>query len=337
MKLRHILMAALFSVIIAGSAQAASKKTTIRYAHSSGAMVNEPHHAAAMDFKEYVEKASNGDIRVQIFPAGQLGGEERNFQDIQQRVIQAASLAVNNASVFSASLGFFDLPYMFTNFDECYKVTDQNWDEINKRMVKESGTMAVGWLVQGFRVLSNSIRPVKTLADLKGLKIRVPNNPIMIATFNAWDCEPAPMAWDETFNALQQKVVDGQENPYTVFASNKFEEVQKYITEIHYKMWVGPIVVNADWFNALSPENKKIVLDGGKVATRNNRALIAKMESDLKAAMRQKGVEIIEKPEDEDVWMQKAMSVWPQFYDKVGDLTLLDTVMKSLGRERPLK
>lgn len=335
MKLMKILMATFLICLVAVPAMAAQKKMIIRYAHSSGAMVKEPHHAAAVDFKNHVEKASNGAIEVQIYPAGQLGGEERNFQDIQQRVIHAASLAVNNASVFSPSLGFFDLPYMFTNFDECYKVTDENWDEINKRMISESGNMAVGWLVQGFRVLSNSKRPVKTLADLKGLKIRVPNNPIMIATFKAWDCEPAPMAWDETFNALQQKVVDGQENPYTVFASNKFEEVQKYITEIHYKMWVGPIVVNADWFEALSPENKKIVLDAGKLATANNRKLIAEMEAELKADMRKKGVEIIEKPEDEDAWMQQAMSVWPQFYDKVGDLSLLDAVMKTLGRQRP--
>lgn len=335
MKLRCVAFSALLVLVLASTAAAAQKKMIIRYSHSSGAMVNEPHHAAATDFKNSVEKNSNGAIEVQIYPASQLGGEQRNFQDIQQRVIHAASLAVNNATVFSPSLGFFDLPYMFTSFEECYKVTDENWEEINSRMIKESGNMAVGWLVQGFRVLSNSKRPVNTLADLKGLKIRVPNNPIMIASFKAWDCEPAPMAWDETFNALQQKVVDGQENPYTVFASNKFEEVQKYITEIHYKMWVGPIVVNADWFDALSPENKKIILDAGKLATANNRMLIAQMEADLKVDMRKKGVEIIEKPEDEDAWMQKAMSVWPQFYDKVGDLSLLDSVMKTLGRQRP--
>ena len=190
-------------------------------------MVKEPHHAAALDFKNYVEKATNGKVDVQIYPGSQLGGEERSFQDIQQGVIQIASLAVNNVTVFSPSMGVFDLPYMFTNYEDCYKLIDQNWDEINKRMIDESGNMAVGWLVQGFRVLSNSKHPIRTVEDLKGLKIRVPNNPIMIATFRAWGGEPAPMAWDETFNALQQKVVDGQENPYPVFASNKFEEVQK--------------------------------------------------------------------------------------------------------------
>lgn len=317
------------------SASAAEKNVVMRYSHSSGAMVKEPHHAAALDFKAYVEKATNGKVEVQIYPAGQLGGEERSFQDVQHRVVQVASLAVNNATPFSPSMGVFDLPYMFTNYEDCYNVIDSNWEEINKRMIAESGNMAVGWLVQGFRVLSNSRHPIRTLPDLKGLKIRVPNNPIMIATFRAWGGEPAPMTWDETFNALQQKVVDGQENPYTVFASNKFEEIQKYVTEIHYKMWVGPIVVNASWFKKQSPEIQKAIIEGGRFATENNRKMIALMEKELKEEMTKKGVEILDKPEDEDAWMTTAMSIWPQFYDKIGDISLLDSFMKALNRTRP--
>ncbi|WP_303237791.1 TRAP transporter substrate-binding protein [uncultured Bilophila sp.] len=321
--------------LLPSPADAAEKKIIMRYSHSSSAMVKEPHHAAALDFKNFVEKATNGKVEVQIYPGSQLGGEERSFQDIQQGVIQIASLAVNNVTVFSPSMGVFDLPYMFTNYDDCYKLIDQNWKEINKRMIDESGNMAVGWLVQGFRVLSNSKHPIRTLGDLKGLKIRVPNNPIMIATFRAWGGEPAPMAWDETFNALQQKVVDGQENPYPVFASNKFEEVQKYITEIHYKMWIGPIVVNAAWLKRQPADVQKAILEGGRIATENNRKMIAEMEAELVTAIKASGVEIVSKPDDEAVWQEKAMSVWPQFYDKIGDISLLDTMMKTLGRSRP--
>ena len=196
---RALLGAVCGALLLVSPASAAEKKIVMRYSHSSSAMVKEPHHAAALDFKNYVEKATNGKVDVQIYPGSQLGGEERSFQDIQQGVIQIASLAVNNVTVFSPSMGVFDLPYMFTNYEDCYKLIDQNWDEINKRMIAESGNMAVGWLVQGFRVLSNSKRPINTIEDLKGLKIRVPNNPIMIATFRAWGGEPAPMAWDETF------------------------------------------------------------------------------------------------------------------------------------------
>ena len=314
---------------------AAEKKIIMRYSHSSAAMVEEPHHTAALDFKKYVEEKTKGRVEVQIYPASQLGGEERAFQDVQQGVIQIASLASNNAAVFAPSLYVIDLPYLFRTNQEGWAILDKYWDELNAKTIKESGNRIIGWLDLGYRHVCNSKRPIRTIEDLKGLKIRVPNNPIMIATFRAWGGEPAPMAWDETFNALQQKVVDGQENPYPVFASNKFEEVQKYITEIHYKVWIGPIVVNAAWFKKQPADVQKAILEGGRLATENNRKMIAEMETDLVKVLKDKGVEILAKPEDEPVWQEKAMGVWPQFYDKIGDISLLDTMMKSLGRTRP--
>ena len=147
-------------------------------------------------------------MEVQIYPASQLGGEERAFQDVQQGVIQIASLASNNAAVFAPSLYVIDLPYLFRTNQEGWAILDKYWDELNAKTIKESGNRIIGWLDLGYRHVCNSKRPIRTIEDLKGLKIRVPNNPIMIATFRAWGGEPAPMAWDETFNALQQKVVD---------------------------------------------------------------------------------------------------------------------------------
>ena len=332
---RALLGAVCGALLLVSPASAAEKKIVMRYSHSSSAMVKEPHHAAALDFKNYVEKATNGKVDVQIYPGSQLGGEERSFQDIQQGVIQIASLAVNNVTVFSPSMGVFDLPYMFTNYEDCYKLIDQNWDEINKRMIAESGNMAVGWLVQGFRVLSNSKHPIRTVEDLKGLKIRVPNNPVMINTFRAWGCEPTPLAWDETFNALQQKVVDGQENSYVVFASNKFEEVQKYMTELRYKLQIIVMVVNDTWLKKQPADIQQAILEGGRLATKHNREMIMAMEARLKPAMKKAGVEILDKPEDENVWEEKAMALWPDLYPKIGNLDLLDKMMADMHRKRP--
>ena len=109
---RALLGAVCGALLLVSPASAAEKKIVMRYSHSSSAMVKEPHHAAALDFKNYVEKATNGKVDVQIYPGSQLGGEERSFQDIQQGVIQIASLAVNNVTVFSPSMGVFDLPYI---------------------------------------------------------------------------------------------------------------------------------------------------------------------------------------------------------------------------------
>ena len=314
----------------------AADKIVIRFAHSNTPSDMDPYHALVTKMNDKLVKKLGADrIEIQEFPAGQIGSEERSFQDVQQGILQMTVLAVNNASIFAPSLGAFDLPYIFKSVKEFDDCVDQNWDLINKRMEAESGTIAIAWHSQGFRFITNSKQPVVKLADLAPVKIRTPNNPIMIGVYRAWGTDPVPMAMDETFNALQQKVVDGQENPYPVFASNKFEEVQKYITEIHYKVWIGPIVVNAAWFKKQPADVQKAILEGGRLATENNRKMIAEMETDLVKVLKDKGVEILAKPEDEPVWQEKAMGVWPQFYDKIGDISLLDTMMKSLGRTRP--
>ena len=314
----------------------AADKIVIRFAHSNTPSDMDPYHALVTKMNDKLVKKLGADrIEIQEFPAGQIGSEERSFQDVQQGILQMTVLAVNNASIFAPSLGAFDLPYIFKSVKEFDDCVDQNWDLINKRMEAESGTIAIAWHSQGFRFITNSKQPVAKLADLAPVKIRTPNNPIMIGVYRAWGTDPVPMAMDETFNALQQKVVDGQENPYPVFASNKFEEVQKYITEIHYKVWIGPIVVNAAWFKKQPADVQKAILEGGRLATENNRKMIAEMETDLVKVLKDKSVEILAKPEDEPVWQEKAMAVWPQFYDKIGDISLLDTMMKSLGRTRP--
>ena len=314
----------------------AADKIVIRFAHSNTPSDMDPYHALVTKMNDKLVKKLGADrIEIQEFPAGQIGSEERSFQDVQQGILQMTVLAVNNASIFAPSLGAFDLPYIFKSVKEFDDCVDQNWDLINKRMEAESGTIAIAWHSQGFRFITNSKQPVAKLADLAPVKIRTPNNPIMIGVYRAWGTDPVPMAMDETFNALQQKVVDGQDNPLVSIATNRFYEVQKYITEIHYKVWIGPIVVNAAWFKKQPADVQKAILEGGRLATENNRKMIAEMETDLVKVLKDKGVEILAKPEDEPVWQEKAMGVWPQFYDKIGDISLLDTMMKSLGRTRP--
>ena len=160
-------------------------------------------------------------------------------------------------------LGAFDLPYIFKSVKEFDDCVDQNWDLINKRMEAESGTVAIAWHSQGFRFITNSKQPISTLAELAPVKIRTPNNPIMIGVYRAWGTDPVPMAMDETFNALQQKVVDGQENSYVVFASNKFEEVQKYMTELRYKLQIIVMVVNDTWLKKQPADIQQAILEGG--------------------------------------------------------------------------
>ena len=314
----------------------AADKIVIRFAHSNTPSDMDPYHALVTKMSDKLVKKLGADrIEIQEFPAGQIGSEERSFQDVQQGILQMTVLAVNNASIFSPSLGAFDLPYIFKSVKEFDDCVDQNWDLINKRMEAESGTVAIAWHSQGFRFITNSKQPISTLAELAPVKIRTPNNPIMIGVYRAWGTDPVPMAMDETFNALQQKVVDGQENSYVVFASNKFEEVQKYMTELRYKLQIIVRVVNDTWLKKQPADIQQAILEGGRLATKHNREMIMAMEARLKPAMKKAGVEILDKPEDENVWEEKAMALWPDLYPKIGNLDLLDKMMADMHRKRP--
>lgn len=314
----------------------AADKIVIRFAHSNTPTDMDPYHALVTKMQDKLAQKLGADrVEIQEFPAGQIGSEERSFQDVQQGILQMTVLAVNNASIFAPSLGAFDLPYIFKNVKEFDDCVEQNWDLINKRMEAESGTIAIAWHSQGFRFITNSKQPISTLKDLAPVKIRTPNNPIMIGVYRAWGTAPVPMAMDETFNALQQKVVDGQDNPLVSIATNRFYEVQKYITEPHYKLWTGPVVVSADWLRSLPEDVQKAIIEAGRETTVEMRDLLDKQETASRAFLKEKGMVFCGVPTDEDEWMKRAVGIWPEFYPQIKNMEIVEAFMKTLGRELP--
>ena len=292
----------------------AADKIVIRFAHSNTPSDMDPYHALVTKMNDKLVKKLGADrIEIQEFPAGQIGSEERSFQDVQQGILQMTVLAVNNASIFAPSLGAFDLPYIFKSVKEFDDCVDQNWDLINKRMEAESGTIAIAWHSQGFRFITNSKQPVAKLADLAPVKIRTPNNPIMIGVYRAWGTDPVPMAMDETFNALQQKVVDGQDNPLVSIATNRFYEVQKYFTEVNYQFHPDPFYVNAAWWNSLPEEYRDIINECATKMGEYNDELIDKNSSAAKQTIVDSGCEVYEPSADELKAFQTAVqSVYDQ-------------------------
>ncbi len=329
--LKIIFMALIMSVTCGAQA----KVTKIKLAHPSGALAGDPIHEAALLFKKGLEEKSNGNIKVTIFPAGQLGSEGRNVQDIQNGIIQMAMVTSGNINSFCPSYSIFDFPYMFMNREEAHIAMDSIIDDLNEQTEKECGIITAALIEQGFRVLSNSKKPVTSLADLQGLKIRIPNNRIVVETFESFNISPIPLAWDEVFAALQQKVVDGQENPYVSLRVHKMYEIQKYVTDIHYKLWLGSFIVNSDWMKEIPKEHQKIINEVSKDVIAYNRSMIIKTEKQAKKELEEAGMVFSGAPTDEAQWQINAMSIWPKFYSDLPNISLLEKVMKSLGKELP--
>ncbi len=316
-------------VLISAPVWAAKEDFTIKYAISSppGSF----HVAYGEKFKELAEKYSNGRIKVNLYIGGQLGSEQDNVQGASSGIIQMSTMAVNNVTPFAPAVGFMTLPYIFPKIDDAYKLFQSPFmDELNKRIVKQANIRALSWLVGGYRVLTNSKKEVKKVEDLQGLTIRVPKNQIMIATFKAWGINPVPIAWTETFNALQQKVVDGQENPNIVNAASKFYEVQKYITNLHYILWTGPCIMSETFYQSLPDDLKQVVNKSAQEAAEYEWDWVAKEDQKALQTCLDHGMVMTEPADHEKEWMARAITVWPDFYKDIGGKEIVDQVVAIL-------
>jgi tripartite ATP-independent transporter DctP family solute receptor len=275
-------------------------------------------HLTCVWFKERVEKYTNGQVKVEIYPAGQLGDEPELVRSIQMGTVQAAFPAVNNFNVFAPSIGYYTLPYIFETVQQFRKITDAMWDQNNNWSIKESGCRMLSVCEVNFRQLSNSKRPITKLEDLKGLRIRVPQNKIMVEAFASFGVTPVAMAWGETFNALQQKVLDGQEVSYNLVRSQKFYEAQKYLTEISYIAHAGTLVIGEKFLQSLPKDFQESIIKAGKEAMALERDFSDKMFEDDIKFLKSKGMEVFGPPTDKPEWVKRAKATYPKVYSVVG-------------------
>lgn len=275
--------------------------------------------AFATRFKELVEEYSEGKLTIKLFPGGVLGAESEMIQNTRFGSLDMALVAANNMTPFAKELGVLTMPYVMSNSDEAVKMTTgelgAHW---NKVAIDKIGVEILGWTYSNFRHLTNSKHAVTSLKDLKGLKIRVPQNPIMLATYEAWGANAIAMSWTETFTALQQKVVDGQDNPYIVNNSMKFFEIQNHLTEIHYLYSLQPLVVGARAFKRMKSKDRKILKRAGREAQQFALEYQLSEAGNAKKHMQEQGV-TVSILTDEEEWKRIAKEkVWPKFYDSVG-------------------
>ncbi|WP_419797431.1 MAG: TRAP transporter substrate-binding protein [Terasakiella sp.] len=285
-------------------------------------------------FAEEMTARTGGKHKVKLFPNGQLGSEQDTVNEAALGTLDFSILAINNVTPFSPSVGVFTLPYVIQSLDEAVLLTQgEVGQELVQNTIRDAGVRIIGWAYSGFRVLTNSKKPIKTVADLKGVTVRVPKNEIMLDTYKSWGINATPMAWSETFTALQQQVVDGQDNPYITVHAMKFNEVQKYITNIRYLFSIEPLIVSESVFQDLSDDEKKAVLAAGKAATDHSEKFLREQEAAIKKDLISKGMEIVDPADNEKEFIDLATSaVWPKFYDSIGGKDKLDHVLKILGR-----
>lgn len=291
--------------------------------------------ATGLAFVEALEELSSGNHTATMFLNGQLGSEQDTVNEAAIGTLDMSILAINNVTPFSPTVGVFTLPYVILSLEDAEKLTQGPIGaELTENTINDAGVRIIAWTYTGFRRLTNSQKPVTSVADLQGLVIRVPKNEIMIDTYKAWGISPTPMAWSETFAGLQTKVVDGQDNPYTTINAMKFYEVQKYVTNLRYIFSIEPLIISEQVFQGLSAADQEIILEAGKQATAASAQFLRDQEAAIKELLVEKGMEIMDPENNEQEFIDLATAaVWPKFYDSIGGVEKLNAVLAEIGRE----
>ncbi len=278
-----------------GVAAAASAQTTINIATvTNPAFV---HTKAAEWFKEEVEKALPGKYKVVVHHSAALGSETQVLQQIQLGTTQMSVCTTGPIEAFVPEIKALEMPFVFPSYESTDKVLDGPVGKELGKYFEKAGFVALHFLDNGFRNLTNSKRPVKTPEDLKALKIRTMEAPTHLAIWRSIGANPTPMAWP-IFTQLQQGVIDGQENPIAViYAAKLVEAGQKYLTLTRHVYSALVFVANKPFMDALPAAERKIVMDAAQTASLKGRAFVRDNETKQIAELKAAGMQVEDKPD----------------------------------------
>ena len=221
---------------------------------SSNFPVDHASSEALVVFKDKIEEYSKGEIKIDVFPAMQLGSAAENIDQTRSGVTFGTVLSGAFMTRTIPELEALALPFVFDNMDQLLNALDGGLDKTFNDKLLAQGFVVLGYFNNGSRHLTNNVRAVNTIEDFKGLKIRLMPSATHLDTFRALGANPVAMDISEVYQALQQGVLDGQENPYPVIQSRNFNEVQKFLTQTNHFADVNIVMVNKRQFEALSPE-----------------------------------------------------------------------------------
>ena len=275
-----------------------------------------PINLSVKKFQDIVEAKTGGKVKVQNFPNSALGSEDVFIDSVKKGTVQMG-IPGTMLSRDVPSYSIVEMPFLFNGWDHARKVLNGPiTEDMNKPLIEKTGMRLLGVAVNGMRVISSS-KPVNKYEDLKGLRLRVPNVPYYVEMVKAFGGVPTALPLSEVFNALEQKVVDGQDNPYPTVRASKFYEVQKFIVESNHMFSPANWVINEKFFQSLPKEYQTIVIDAAKEAIQHNWDISIKKDQEDKKFLQEKGLTIVTPDKDfRDKLLDSQKGVYTWFYEK---------------------
>lgn len=317
--LAKTLTAALILAICLSGTALAAKKVTLRLAHPMAPGNNVT--LGYEKFKEILEKKSEGAIQVKLYPNCILGSDRVTTESAQRGNLEMSSSSTPNLASFHKAYMAFDLPYVTRpeNQAKLYAALDRG--PLRERLdgiANEIGLVPVMYSEFGYRSMTSANRPISNAASYKGLKVRTTDSPVEVAVATALDMNATPIAWGETYTALQQGTVDGEGNTYSLLNDAKHTEVLKYATDTYHNYSMHVLLINKRFFDKLTPEQQSMIMEAGEEALAWQRAVSVELEDKAVQAFKDRGIQIYNLTEAERAELvEMTRPVWSEFENDI--------------------
>jgi TRAP-type transport system periplasmic protein len=320
------------AVLLSGPANAQVSERTLRWAQQNS--LEHPQGLGAKRFAELVEQKSGGKIKVRIFPGGQLGGDLQNVSALQGGTLD---LMVLNAGLLVGIVKDFavlDFPFVFNTAEEADAVVD---GPVGKKLfdkLPDRGLIGLGYFELGFRNVTNSKRPIARWEDFSGIKLRVIQSPLFIDLFNTLGANSVAMPFPEVYTALEQRVIDGQENPVTVIFDTKFQEVQKYLSLTRHIYNAQSVLLSKRTWDKLSAEERTIIQDALNEAKAYQRQVSREKNTQMLDDLKKAGMQVNEVAPQEIARIREKIKPVVDKYTKEVGQALVDEVNAEVAKKR---
>ena len=313
-----VVLGFLLAAATGGSLAADIKERTIKYAVLYD--IDHPHGLGAKKFAELVGQKSGGKINVKTYAGATLGGEIAVVSSMQGGTIEMSAIGTPQLVGLVKEYSVLDFPFLFNDEKEADAIVDGPIGTKLLDRLPEKGLIGLVFFEHGFRQLTNSKRPVGKLEDLQGLKIRVQQNAVAIDTFNALGANAVPLPFPELYTALEQKAVDGQENPFNSIEVAKFYEVQKYLSVTKHNYTPLVLLVSKKFWDKLTPDEKKILRESATEARAYQRKVSRELNEKSLQNLKAKGMEVtVISPQEMARMREKTKPVADKYTKEVGE------------------
>lgn len=313
-----------------GNGTSSDEEIVIKFSHNQP--VTSPEHAGAEKFKEVAEEKGNGKIKVEIYPAGQMGSLREQVEGTQIGTIDISLQPSAVISPFVDDIKVCDLPYIWPSDREViYEVVDGEMGRELLDRLDTGGLHGLGYWFGGYKLFTTQDKEIHTPSDFEGVKMRVMEAPILLSQYKAWEGNPISLPYAELYNGLQQGIVDGQENPLQTIYLNNFHEVQNQIIESYHGAMMYITISNKAWFEGLPEDIQAIVVEAEQAGKQEARGALLETENEYRENIKATGVNYYElTPEEIEEFTKASKPVHEEHYNTEWQKDYIDRLYKAL-------